>query len=155
MVLTNIKSLLSGCIIVSCCMLITACATAPIQEMSDARQSLQAAHDAGAKKYASTTLQSAKSALEQAEKKLGDRAFREARMNAITAKVEAMDAQKIALAIADAETAISRAAKNGTLSPEAESLFKQAQQAASEGKKQQAVKLANEAKLKAEQLPGP
>jgi len=32
---------------------LAACATVPTQEMSDARQSLQAAHDAGADKYAS------------------------------------------------------------------------------------------------------
>jgi len=129
------------------------CATAPIQEMSDARQSLQAAHDAGADKYAVTKLHSAEMALQQAEKKLGDRAFKEARINAVAAKTEAMDAQEIALAIGGAKDALAMATKNGNTLPEVEALLQQAEQAARQGDKQKAVSLANEAKLKAAQLP--
>ena len=113
--------------------------------MSDARQSLQAAHDAGADKYAASKLQNAKMALEQAEQKLEDRAFKEARINAVTAKTEAMDAQEIALAIGAAKDAVAKAAMNGNVSPEVEALLQQAEQAASQGDKEAAVNLANEA----------
>jgi len=149
MVGIDVKSLRSSCIVISWCIIIAACATAPIQEMSDARQSLQAARDAGAEKYAFATLHNAETALEQAEKKLENRAFKDARLNAEQAKVEAMNAQEIALAIGAAEASISKAAKNGNASAEAEALFQQAVQAASQGDKQEAVNLANEAKLKA------
>jgi hypothetical protein len=148
MVLIDGKSLLASCIVFSWCIILSACATAPIQEMSDARQSLQAAHDAGADKYAATTLHSAELALQQAENKLENRAFKEARSNAVTAKIEAMNAQEIAVALGAAESALSKAAIKGVVSPEARALFQQALQAASQGDKQQAVTLANEAKLK-------
>ena len=82
MVLTDVKSLRSCCVLIAWCIIISACATAPIQEMSDARQSLQAAYDAGAEKYASVTLHSAESALKQAENKLENRVFKEARLKA-------------------------------------------------------------------------
>jgi len=151
MVLSGIKTVLISCVIVSWCALLSGCATAPIQKMSDARQSLRAAQDAGAHKYASTNLRNAELALERAEKKLEDRAFKEARINAVTAKTEAMDAQEIALAIGAAKDAVTNAAKNGHASPEAEALLEQAEQAASQGDKQGALSLANEAKVKAAQ----
>ena len=66
-----------------------------------------------------------------------------------------MNAQEIALAISAAEAAISKATKNGNAAPEAEALFQQALQAASQGDKQDAVTLANEAKLKATQPADP
>jgi len=154
MALTKIKSILTTCGIVSWCVLLVGCAAAPIQEMSDARQSLQAAHDAGAGKYASVKLRKAELALERAEEKLADRVFKEARINAIAAKTEAMDAQEIALAIGAAQDAVTQAAKNGNASPEAEALLQQAEHAAGQGNKQEALSLANEAKLKATQSLG-
>jgi len=155
MVLAKIKAVLLSCVIVSWCAVLSGCATAPIQEMSDARQSLRAAQDAGAQKYASTKLRNAELALERAEQKLEDRAFKEARINAVTAKTEAMDAQEIALAIGAAQDAVTKAVENGHASPQAEALLKQAEQAASQGDKQEALSLANEAKLKATQSPDP
>lgn len=150
MAINKIKTVLISCVISFLCVFLPGCATAPIQEMSDARQSLQAAHDAGADKYASRNLRNAQLTLEQAEKKLEDRAFKEARINAVAAKTEAMDAQEIALAIGTAKDAVSKAAQNGDVSPEIYTLLQQAEQAASQGNKQQAVDLANQARLKVE-----
>lgn len=149
MAINKIKTVLLPCVISFWCIFLTGCAAAPIQEMSDARQSLQAAHDAGADKYASRNLRNAELTLEQAEKKLEDRAFKEARINAVAAKTEAMDAQEIALAISAAKDAVSQAAQGGNVSPEVHTLLQQAEQAASQGNKQQAVDLANQARLKA------
>lgn len=148
MVITNIKSILIATVAVSWCLVLSGCATAPIQEMSDARQSLQAAQEAGADRYAASTLSRAQMALEQAERKLEDRAFKEARLNAVAAKAEAMDAQEIAFAISEARNAVADAMKKGSVSSETESLLQQAEQAASRGDKLEAVSLANEAKLK-------
>jgi anti-sigma28 factor (negative regulator of flagellin synthesis) len=134
MVLTKLKSVTAVNVVVLCCVILTACATAPIQEMSDARQSLQAAHDAGAEKYAQTSLLNAEQALQQAKQNLEQRAFKEARINALRAKTQAMDAQEIALAIGAAHDAVARAESgNNNLPPAVIMLLRRAEEAADQG----------------------
>lgn len=77
-----------------CCTL-AACAGAPVQEMSNARQAIRAAHDAGAEKVAPQPLSEARAYMERAEENLQRRNYREARRQAVTARgkaVEALDA---------------------------------------------------------------
>lgn len=68
------------------------CTTAPVQEMSNARQAIRAARDAGAERAAPKTLTEAQALLEQAEASLQKRAYREARRNAVSARSKAAEA---------------------------------------------------------------
>jgi hypothetical protein len=73
-----------------------ACETAPpVQEMSDARQAIAVAREAGAADLAATELAQAELYLERAEKKLGDHAYREARNDALAAKSRALQALRL------------------------------------------------------------
>ncbi len=69
-----------------------ACATAPVQEMSDARQAIRAAREAGAGKDSPQQLAAAEALLSRAESSLSSRQFRTARRYAIDAKLKAVDA---------------------------------------------------------------
>jgi hypothetical protein len=80
--------------IVLCCVL-SACGGAPVQEMSNARQAIRAAHDAGAERIAPDPLTEAHTYLQQAEASLNSRKYRDARRQAVAARdkaVEALDA---------------------------------------------------------------
>jgi hypothetical protein len=61
------------------------CVGAPVQEMSNARQAIKAARDAGAERLAPQMLSEAQTLLLQAETSLQKRAYRDARRNAIAA----------------------------------------------------------------------
>jgi hypothetical protein len=72
-----------------------ACAGAPVQEMSNARQAIKAARDAGAERVAPQVLSEAQAYLERAEVSLMNHSYREARRNALAARgraTEALDA---------------------------------------------------------------
>lgn len=71
-----------------------ACATTgpPVQEMSDARQAIAAAEEAGAGQLDSATLQTAETKLAAAEAQLQERMYRNARKLAISAKEAAIEA---------------------------------------------------------------
>ena len=127
------------------------CAAAPTQEMSDARQAVRAARDAGADKHVPEILQNAESKLDSAGAELHKREFRQARKDALAAKTSAINAQELAHAIGSAAAAADRARQRGVLSAESEQLLARARQVASEGDVQTAVRLANEAKSLAEQ----
>ena len=71
---------------------LAACAGAPVQEMSNARQAIRAARDAGAEKAAPQKLNEAEALLNRAEDSLERRAYREARRNAIAARDKAAEA---------------------------------------------------------------
>lgn len=69
------------------------CVTSPpVQEMSDARQAIMAAEDAGAKDSAPTALRAAHDYLKSAEKKLKRKAYNGARADAIDARRKALEA---------------------------------------------------------------
>lgn len=72
------------------------CASAPVQEMSDARQAVQAAAQSGAAGAAPTQMNAAQSALKFAERLLRDHQYRAARNYALQAKTKAIEAQQIA-----------------------------------------------------------
>ncbi len=130
---------------------LVACATAPTQEMSDARQAVQAAKEAGARQHVPELLKSAEQQLEQAGVGLHQHDYRTARKEALAARTHAFDAQEMALALAAAVKAADQARAIGVLSAETDVLLQQARQAASEGDVQVTVRLANEARNMAEQ----
>lgn len=71
---------------------LAACATAPVQEMSNARQAVSAAEEAGASEHAPESLGAARALLTSAERKLEDGNFRGARLDAVDAKTHAVEA---------------------------------------------------------------
>ncbi|MEN8170217.1 MAG: DUF4398 domain-containing protein [Pseudomonadota bacterium] len=79
--------------------LFSACAVVPpVQEMSDARQALEAAREAQAEKYAEQKLRSAEDSLDLATKTLNQGEYEAARMAATVAKALAVKARDEALA---------------------------------------------------------
>jgi hypothetical protein len=77
---------------VAALLVLAACASAPVQEMSDARQAIQAAEEAGAATYAPDVLQEAKRLLTSAERKLQREAYTGARLDAREARRKAHEA---------------------------------------------------------------
>ncbi len=132
-------------------LLLAACANAPTQEMSDARQAVSAAHDAGAAVHASDNVQQAEALLDKAERELESGDFGDARDDATAARVEAIKAQDIAQVMSATKSALLKATERGLLSDEATSLFNQAVVAADENRVHEAIRLANEARHQAEQ----
>jgi len=78
-------------------LLMSACGGLPVQEMSDARQALQAAAEAGAKEKADTLYTEADQLLEQAEGALNTGEYKKARTLAEQAKEKAILARKEAV----------------------------------------------------------
>ncbi|SEQ32026.1 protein of unknown function [Ectothiorhodospira magna] len=75
-------------------LLLAGCATlAPVQEMSDARQALRAAEEAGAPLRVPGTYQQSRRLLEQAEDNLSTGEFRQARRKANAARDLAIEAR--------------------------------------------------------------
>ena len=77
-------------------LLATACETGPpVQEMSDARQAIAVAREAGAEAHAAAELLAAEEFLQSAEQKLNDQAYADARHDALQAKSKAQDARQL------------------------------------------------------------
>jgi hypothetical protein len=96
MVLKRLKFLL---LILFSTALFSACAVVPpVQEMSDARQALEAAREADAERYAEQKLRSAEDSMELATKTLNQGEYEAARMAASVAKALAIKARDEALA---------------------------------------------------------
>ena len=76
--------------------LLAACGTAPVQEMSEARQAIAAARAAGARDYATAEYDRAESLLKNAEHMLNNRNYNKARESANEARVEAIRARELA-----------------------------------------------------------
>jgi len=74
-------------------LLATACETGPpVQEMSDARQAIAAAKEAGAEPSGAEDLRAAEAFLDSAQRKLSERAYAQARRDALQAKDKALAA---------------------------------------------------------------
>jgi len=73
-----------------------ACGTAPVQEMSEARQAIAAARAAGARDYAAEEFNKAESLLKTAEHMLNNRHYGKARQSANDARDEAIRARETA-----------------------------------------------------------
>ncbi len=72
---------------------LSACGSGPpVQEMSDARQAIAVAREAGAASHAAEDLSAAEAYLESAQRNLSERAYGEARQDALKAKLKALDA---------------------------------------------------------------
>jgi hypothetical protein len=72
---------------------ISGCETAPpVQEMSDARQAISIAREAGAAEAAPDELKQAEELLVDAQRNLADRAYTQAKRNATQAKQKALEA---------------------------------------------------------------
>ena len=72
-------------------LVLAGCVTAPpVQEMSDARQAIQAAEEANAGPVAADTLAEARRFLAEAEQQIQQEAYGPARMNAVRAKNRAV-----------------------------------------------------------------
>jgi hypothetical protein len=69
-----------------------ACASAPVQEMSNARQAIAAADEAGAEAVAGTLMAEARALLASAEHKLERHNYVGARMDAENARLKAVEA---------------------------------------------------------------
>jgi hypothetical protein len=72
--------------------MVAGCESMPVQEMSDARQAIMAARDAGAEQYASEQLLAAEASLHSAEEYLNRRNYGVARREAVEAKSLAIQA---------------------------------------------------------------
>ncbi len=87
------RGLVGHGILVSLLLLLVACQSGPpVQEMSDARMAIAVAREAGAAQLAPTQLRAAESLLNTAQRNLSDRAYAQARNNAIEAKNRAFEA---------------------------------------------------------------
>lgn len=73
---------------------LTACATAPVQEMSDARQAIYSAEAVGAVQRSPTALLAAQRLLREAQGRLEAGAYAEARRYALDARDEAIKARE-------------------------------------------------------------
>lgn len=90
--------------IVALAVLFSACGTGPpVQEMSDARQAIAAAREAGAAEHATVDLQAAEAFLDSAQKNLSERAYGSARRDATLAKEKARKALEVSEAKGDKE----------------------------------------------------
>ena len=99
----NLKKTLQVWLLASFCCL-AACETAPpVQEMSDARQAIAVAKEAGAAELAAFHLRAAENYLASAEEKLGERAYSQARRDAKQAKMKALDALKASEKLSEPE----------------------------------------------------
>lgn len=125
------------------------CATAPMQEMSDARQALQAARDADAGAFVPKRYSEAEQRLLRAEKRLSSRDYKSARDNALTARREAIAARNMALAISQAKQVLVEVAAEKVLSQEARDWVTQAEAAAAAGDEETTMNTAARAKKRA------
>jgi hypothetical protein len=73
-----------------------ACGMAPVQEMSEARQAIEAARVAGAEVYAPASYRRARDLLSDAENMLKEHHFSKARTHAVQARDEAIQARETA-----------------------------------------------------------
>lgn len=139
-------------VVLTVCGGFVACAVAPTQEMSDARQAVQAAKDAGAPKHAPRYVNESETFLNHAERKLGigKDGYSDARVSAIAAKESALKGRAVAIAIAAAKSTIAEAVAVGKLSPAAETALREAVKAAKDGNDVRAIQLADQAKQQAE-----
>lgn len=73
-------------------LVLAGCQSAPVQEMSDARQAISVAKKAGAEERAPQDLQTAMDYLDSAESFINERRYDKARRDAVSAKASALDA---------------------------------------------------------------
>ncbi len=83
------------CFLLAVLLAMVGCQSAPVQEMSDARQAIAVAKEAGAAEHAVTDLRAAENFLSNAEQSLGNRHYAKARDEALQAKARALFATRV------------------------------------------------------------
>lgn len=86
--------MLRYCLIILYGLVLIACASAPVQQMSDARQAIDVARQAGAGEYAPESMRQADAFLERAQQKLEMGFYRGAKENAEWARKRAVEAMQ-------------------------------------------------------------
>ena len=79
-------------IVLTALLIVAGCQTAPVQEMSDARQAISVAKKAGAEELAPNDLKAALDYLRSAESFISQRHYDDARREAVNAKASALEA---------------------------------------------------------------
>jgi nucleoid-associated protein YgaU len=130
--------------------MLAGCATAPTQEMSDARQAVQAAREAGAPLHTPVAMDSAEQDLSQAEHKLTKRDYKSARDEAMAAKQQAVKARNMALAIGQAKEAVEEAERAGALTQVTRDWLAQAEKASAAGNEEEVMRTVRRAKQEAQ-----
>ena len=87
----NMRVLLAGLFIV---VALLACTSIPVQEMSDARQAINAARDEGVSIEASQDYVDALRLIKLAQQELEEGDYKQARINALNAKKKALEARQ-------------------------------------------------------------
>ncbi|CAK0740030.1 putative DUF4398 domain-containing protein [Gammaproteobacteria bacterium] len=127
------------------------CANAPpIQEMSDARQSVRAAVEAGAEHYFPTIMERVDALLTKAEKELAVADFRGAEQHALAAKTEAVRARSLVLTLTSTIETVEQAERVTKLDPNTRAVLQQAQDAASQGNEAVTMAFMEQARQEAE-----
>ncbi|HVC49222.1 MAG TPA: DUF4398 domain-containing protein [Burkholderiales bacterium] len=132
-------------------LLLASCASAPTQEMADARSAIRAAEQVGAAPYAAEQMNEAQAALSGAEVNLALGDYSKAKDWALLARDKASEALLIAQAIQEAEQAANAANSMGYLPIQVEVLLREARSLVTEDPDQAildaqlATKLADEA----------
>jgi len=103
-----------------------ACVTIPIQEMSDARQALNSAGDAGAAEFAPHSLAAANRQLTRAEAALSNKDYTHAREAAAVARADARQARRLADSFALVTAKLDAARAVGAQCQAADALLQQA-----------------------------
>lgn len=86
-------------------LIVAACSSGPpVQEMSDARQAISVAREAGASEHAPTDLRAAEDSLDRALRSLTRKEYGQARIDAVEAKDQALKALEITENAASDET---------------------------------------------------
>jgi len=91
------ESIKSTCVALLVLAALAGCASAPVQEMSNARQAIEAAQEAQAAEYAPERLKNAETLLGEAERELDAGHYGKARQHARAAWREAVEARSLAI----------------------------------------------------------
>ncbi len=78
---------------IALCGFLAACAAAPVQEMSDARQAIESAMVTGAEGHTNPAMREARQLLEQAQRAIEEHRYQDARRMALEAKTKAISAR--------------------------------------------------------------
>ncbi|NOY63333.1 MAG: DUF4398 domain-containing protein [Gammaproteobacteria bacterium] len=145
MIAVGIPYKMAAALLVGTVLLAVGCVSAPTQGLSDARQAVQAAREAGAATQAPEQLRSAELHLSRAEQAFDKGLFRHAEQDARMSHQIALKAGKTAQtnnAINQAQRAVEQARKNHALSADVVSLLAGAEVAAATGEEEHAAVLA-------------
>lgn len=122
------------------------CAGAPIQEMSDARQTINAARDAGAENEVPGSLNRAEVLMNEAQRELELMNYKRARNDAVAAKVQAEKARMLAAIVAETRQGIRDIGADNDQTRRANELLQQSSDLAAQGDMTRALQLAREAR---------